>query len=116
MRGLTFKGNRRIALEEFPDPAPGHGEVVVEMRASGICGSDLNLYRQASLERRVVCGHEPCGVVAERGQGVSEREAPSGQRVMIHHYRGCGRCWLCVMGYTQMCRQALVMGTHIDGG
>jgi threonine dehydrogenase-like Zn-dependent dehydrogenase len=37
-------------------------------------------------------------------------------RVMIHHYRGCGRCWLCEMGYTQMCRQAQVMGTDIDGG
>jgi D-arabinose 1-dehydrogenase-like Zn-dependent alcohol dehydrogenase len=35
---------------------------------------------------------------------------------MIHHYRGCGRCWLCGMGYTQMCRQAEVMGTDIDGG
>jgi threonine dehydrogenase-like Zn-dependent dehydrogenase len=35
---------------------------------------------------------------------------------MIHHYRGCGRCWLCGMGYTQMCRQAEVMGTHIHGG
>ena len=35
---------------------------------------------------------------------------------MIHHYRGCGRCWLCGMGYTQMCREAEVMGTAIDGG
>src|SRR5919199_6496322 len=85
------------------------------MRASGICGSDLNLYRRTSVDRLVVCGHEPCGVVAGRGPGVSEREAPTGQRVMIHHYRGCGRCWLCGMGYTQMCSQAEVMGTDING-
>ena len=116
MRGLVFKGNRTIALEEFPDPAPGPGEVVVAMRASGICGSDLNLYRRAAFDRRVVCGHEPCGEVVARGAGVSERDAPTGQRVMIHHYRGCGRCWLCGMGYTQMCRQAQVMGTDINGG
>ena len=116
MRGLAFKGNRQIALEEFPDPVPGPGEVLVAMRASGICGSDLNLYRRASFDRRVVCGHEPCGEVVSRGAGVPEREAPTGQRVMIHHYRGCGQCRLCGMGYTQMCRQAEVMGTDIDGG
>jgi threonine dehydrogenase-like Zn-dependent dehydrogenase len=116
MRGLVFKGNRQVGMEDFPDPIPAPGEVVVAMRASGICGSDLNLYRQASLERRVICGHEPCGVVVERGQGVLDQQAWFGQRVMIHHYRGCGRCWLCGMGYTQMCREAEVMGTHIDGG
>jgi threonine dehydrogenase-like Zn-dependent dehydrogenase len=116
MRGLVFKGNREIRLEEFPDPAPGPGEVLVAMRASGICGSDLNLYRRTSFDRGVVCGHEPCGEVVARGQGVGERDAPTGMRVMIHHYRGCGRCWLCEMGYTQMCRQAEVMGTDIDGG
>jgi threonine dehydrogenase-like Zn-dependent dehydrogenase len=116
MQGLTFKGNRQVALEAFPDPVPGPGEVLVAIRASGICGSDLNLYRRASFDRRVVCGHEPCGEVVARGPGVAESEAPTGQRVMIHHYRGCGRCWLCGMGYTQMCRVAEVMGTDIDGG
>jgi threonine dehydrogenase-like Zn-dependent dehydrogenase len=116
MRGLVFKGHRQIGLEDFPDPAPGPGEVLVAMRASGICGSDLNLYRRTSFDRSVVCGHEPCGEVVARGPGVAERDAPTGMRVMIHHYRGCGRCWLCGMGYTQMCSQAEVMGTDIHGG
>jgi threonine dehydrogenase-like Zn-dependent dehydrogenase len=52
--------------------------------------------------------------VAELGAGVTDVEV--GTRVMIHHYRGCGRCWLCQMGYTQMCARASVMGTDIDGG
>src|SRR4029077_14584932 len=97
MQGLVFKGDRHVGLQEFPDPLPGPGEVVVAMRASGICGSDLNLYRKKSqdFDRAVICGHEPCGVVLERGPGVAEQHAPIGQRVMIHHYRGCGRCWLC---------------------
>src|SRR5690242_10567044 len=116
MHGLVFTGNRQAALQEFPDPQPGPGEVVVQMRASGICGSDLNLYRKPSFDRTVICGHEPCGVVVERGAGVSEQQAPTGARVMIHHYRGCNQCWLCGMGYTQMCRQAEVMGTDIHGG
>jgi threonine dehydrogenase-like Zn-dependent dehydrogenase len=114
MRGLVFAGNRQVALHEFPDPEPGPGEVVVAMRASGMCGSDLNLYRKPSFQRPIVCGHEPCGVVATIGPGVASISV--GMRVMIHHYRGCGRCWLCQMGYTQMCKQAEVMGTDIHGG
>jgi threonine dehydrogenase-like Zn-dependent dehydrogenase len=115
MRGLVFTGDRQVALQDFPDPEPGPGEVVIAIKASGICGSDLNLYRKPHLERPIICGHEPCGVVAERGPGVTEQQAPQDQRVMIHHYRGCGQCWLCQMGYTQMCAQAEVMGTDIHG-
>src|SRR3954469_22949085 len=111
MQGLVFTGNRQVALQEFADPVPGPGEVVIAIRASGICGSDLNLYRMATVSPRVVCGHEPCGIVVARGPGVGDTQAPLGQRVMIHHYRGCGSCWLCRMGYTQMCTAAEVMGT-----
>jgi threonine dehydrogenase-like Zn-dependent dehydrogenase len=116
VRGVVFTGNSQLEIQEFPDPVAGPGEVVIEMRASGICGSDLNLYHKPSFEHAIICGHEPCGVVVERGPGVLENQAPMGERVMIHHYRGCGRCWLCGMGYTQMCTRAEVMGTHIHGG
>src|SRR5947199_6958373 len=52
MRGLVFKGNRQVALADFAEPVPGPGEVLVAIRASGICGSDLNLYRRtASFDR-----------------------------------------------------------------
>ena len=46
MRGVVFTGGREIELMEFPDPTPGPGEVVVEMKASGMCGSDLHQYRR----------------------------------------------------------------------
>ena len=120
MLGLVFTGDRGVALREFPDPIAGPGDVVVAMRASGICGSDLNLYRKpaaaTTAARAVVCGHEPCGVVLERGPGVPEHQAPIGQRVMVHHYRGCGRCHQCRIGYTQMCAQTVIMGTDVHGG
>src|SRR5207245_2236088 len=53
--------------------------------------------------------HEPCGVVAARGAGVSEADAPTGQRVMVHHYKGCGRCKHCKVGWAQLCRQGIVV-------
>ena len=45
MRGMTFGGDRTVEFIEVPDPVPGSGEVVLEMKASGICGSDLHMYR-----------------------------------------------------------------------
>lgn len=114
MRGLVFLGDRQVELRDFPDPKPGPGEVVVAIRAAGMCGSDLRPYHIG--QSRFVTGHEPCGVVAERGAGVSDVQAPIGMRVMVHHYWGCGVCKHCRIGYTQMCvRGSRVMGSSADG-
>ena len=128
MRGAVFLGNRKIEIRNFPDPTPGPGEVVIEMKASGMCGSDLKFYRsppgaaQAALglgggAEPFIAGHEPCGVVAARGPGVPEREAPIGQRVMDHHYSGCGVCKHCRVGWSQLCRAGItVYGVTANGG
>lgn len=128
MRGAVFLGNRQVELRSFPDPTPGPGEVVIEMKASGMCGSDLKFYRAApgeaqaalglgSLSEPFIAGHEPCGVVVARGPGVSEREAPIGQRVMDHHYAGCGACPHCRVGWSQLCRAGItVYGVTAHGG
>jgi threonine dehydrogenase-like Zn-dependent dehydrogenase len=50
MRGIVFTGNRQLELRDFPDPTPGPGEVVLEIKASGMCGSDLKFYRAAGNE------------------------------------------------------------------
>ena len=128
MRGAVFLGDRKIEIREFPDPSPCPGEVVIQMKASGMCGSDLKFYRSAPGEAQkalglgdnakpMIGGHEPCGVVAARGPGVSEREAPIGQRVMDHHYAGCSVCKHCRVGWSQLCRAGItVYGATADGG
>ncbi len=119
MRGIVFNGNRQIELMEFPDPTPGPGEVVLEIKASGMCGSDLKMYRAqdggvAALgfnasDGPVIAGHEPCGVVAAVGAGVSAAQARVGQRVMDHHYCGCGVCNQCRVGWSQLCPAGFVV-------
>ncbi len=128
MRGAVFLGERKVELRTFPDPAPGPGEVVIAMKASGMCGSDLKFYRSAPGEAQkalglggnaepFIGGHEPCGVVVARGPGVAEREAPDGQRVMDHHYAGCGACQHCRVGWSQLCRAGItVYGVTAHGG
>jgi threonine dehydrogenase-like Zn-dependent dehydrogenase len=103
MRGVVFLGNKQIEIREFPTPEPGPGEALVKMRASGICGSDLHPYR-ANRTQSTAGGHEPCGQVAALGVGAEGPEGPKvGDRVMIHHYSGCGRCKYCRIGYEQLC-------------
>jgi threonine dehydrogenase-like Zn-dependent dehydrogenase len=130
MRGITFLGDRELEIRDFPDPKPGPGEVILQMKASGMCGSDLHAYRAsrkgggmaASLGLGgdggpVIAGHEPCGIVAERGAGVTEAEAPLGQRVMQHHYKGCGLCKHCRTGWSQLCGKGItVYGVTGHGG
>ena len=101
MRGVTFPGNRQAEIREFPDPHAGPGEAVLKVRASGLCGTDLHRYR-AETPTEMITGHEPCGVIEELGPGA----APGikvGDRVICHHYAGCGVCEICAMGYEQLC-------------
>ena len=111
MRGIVFPGNRQTELREFPDPVPGPREVLLEIKASGMCGTDLHAYRRPSPRSGAlfIAGHEPCGVVVEVGNGVSEREAKVGDRVMVHHYDGCGICRHCKTGWSQLCIEGPVV-------
>lgn len=118
MRGLTFPGDRQVEMLDFPDPTPGFGEVVIEVKASGFCGSDLHSYRRpkgAPVSARpqypvgpVICGHEPCGVIAAIGSGVPESIGRVGDRVMIYHYSGCNTCAHCRSGWQQLCQETVV--------
>ena len=121
MHGVVFLGERALELREFADPRPGPGEVVLAMKASGMCGSDLHPYRASRSGGATkslglggtggpcIAGHEPCGVVAERGPGVLEADAPIGARVMNHHYKGCGHCKHCRAGWAQLCPRGIVV-------
>ncbi len=127
MKGVVFAGDRKIEFHEFPDPTPGPGEVVLEIKASGMCGSDLKFYRAvggpASLGFKtaagpVIGGHEPCGVVVAVGPGVAPNQAWVGMRAMQHHYRGCGVCPHCSTGWMQLCVDGVaeVYGITGNGG
>ena len=118
MKGVVFPGDRQVETLDFPDPSPGPDEVVMEIRASGMCGSDLHIYRAAAGDPSlglpadgspVIAGHEPCGVVVARGAGVPDGVAPLGSRVMCHHYRGCGICATCRSGWQQLCSEGIAV-------
>jgi len=119
MRGIAFRGDCTIEFVTVPDPTPGPGEVVLEMKASGMCGSDLHFYRRQrnTAAAPIIAGHEPCGVVVAVGPGVIGPLARVGARVMVHHYHGCSDCQHCRSGWPQMCQMVpvTVYGTDAHG-
>jgi threonine dehydrogenase-like Zn-dependent dehydrogenase len=112
MKALFFRGNSKVEVIDYPDPKPGPGEVVVQMSAAGICGSDLLIYRPADPPP-FISGHEGAGVVAEIGDGVLNVKV--GDRVAIYHHHGCGECTLCRMGLYMQCRNRSGLNWHKDG-
>lgn len=126
MKAVYFLGDRKIEIREVPDPAPGPGEVILEIKASGMCGTDLKYYRATdgagaiglgkTSPDPVIAGHEPCGIVCAVGVGVTTRVARVGSRVMNHHYAGCGCCPQCRGGWVQMCDDgSTTFGANGDG-
>ena len=118
MKGVVFHGDRKLELINFPDPSPGPGEVILEIKASGMCGSDLKFYRGAGgasalglgdLDGPIIAGHEPCGIVVEVGAGVDPTVAKVSDRVMDHHYSGCGVCKHCRGGWSQLCLDGITV-------
>jgi len=107
MRAAFLPGGSQVELKEIDDPRPGHGQVVVAMRASTICGSDLRaIYREHLGEgpeayQGVAGGHEPAGRVIEIGDGVDRIKV--GDRVVVYHISGCGQCDDCRKGYQISC-------------
>ena len=112
MKGVVFLGNRRCAVREFPVPEPGHGEVLLRIMATGICGSDLHVYRGERVPGQIA-GHEPCGIVEQAGPGVL-RLRP-GDRVSVHHHFGCGVCPSCVRGEVVACPDDRCAGVAVPG-
>ena len=119
MKAVVFLGEGKIDIRDYPDPVPGPDEVVLRMKASGMCGSDLHHLHEPrrSEDRIVIEGHEPCGVVEAVGTAVHPSQARIGDRVMVHHYDGCRNCEHCRSGWTQLCEGGLVVyGGHNGNG
>lgn len=111
MKVATYHSLKDIRIEDRPIPEIGSEEILVEMRACGICGSDLMewyLRGRAPL----VLGHEPVGLVAEVGENVSNFK--TGDRVFVHHHVACLSCHYCIQGDYTMCPG--FGQTHIDPG
>jgi D-arabinose 1-dehydrogenase-like Zn-dependent alcohol dehydrogenase len=103
---VITKYNADWELKTVPDPRPSAGQVVIKIRASGMCGTDLHVHHgHFGLPLPIVAGHEPVGEIVELGAGVTDFKV--GDRVGVHwNQKGCGRCRACQSGNQAHCAQA----------
>jgi threonine dehydrogenase-like Zn-dependent dehydrogenase len=107
MRAIVYTAPLTLELRDEPEPSPAPGEVIVDVHAVGICGSELEGFRNQSPFRvpPLIMGHEIAGVRAD-----------TGERVAINPLIACGRCDLCLRGARNVCRERRLVGIQRHGG
>jgi len=116
MKALVFYGTGDLRYEDVPVPAMAAGEVLIRVRASGICGSDLHGYTGKSDRRRppMIMGHEFAGDVVDCSSGA--RRFKPGDRVVVQPLLFCGACDMCEAGLTNLCRGKSLFGVFSKNG
>jgi threonine dehydrogenase-like Zn-dependent dehydrogenase len=109
MKALTWHGRRDVRVDTVPDPEiTDPTDVIVRITSTGLCGSDLHLYEVLGpfLDEGDILGHEPMGIVAEVGPGVTELR--EGDRVVVPFNVSCGTCAMCGTGLHSQCETTQV--------
>jgi threonine dehydrogenase-like Zn-dependent dehydrogenase len=105
VKALVFTGPGTLEMLDVPEPGPAPGEVLVHVRAAGICGSELHGARHPGFRKPpLIMGHEFAGISA------------GGEAVVINPILSCGHCDLCQRGLRHVCRERAIIGVHRAGG
>lgn len=117
MKGVAkiAPGEGNVALIEVPVPAVTPGHVLIEVKAAGICGTDLHIYHdEFKTEPPVIMGHEVAGVVVEVGAGVN-RCRPGDRVTSETYFSVCGQCQFCREGAVNLCPNRRSIGSRVNG-
>lgn len=115
MKAAKYFGKERIEILDLPKPVPEPGEVLVKITYCGICGSDLEAYKEGTFPIPVVLGHELAGVIEEVGSDIENWKI--GDRVAIDAILPCGECYSCKNGDTNLCYEVMTgIGYGRNGG
>ena len=116
MRAAVYEGEGRLSVRDVPDPTPAPDEVLIEVEACGVCGSDvqiINVPPGHPSSPPVIIGHEFVGWV--RAVGTAVRDIPIGGRVVVDPDPKCGACDSCRAGRPANCTNIVALGVHRDG-
>jgi len=114
MKAIVLEAPGKAGLQEVAEPKRGSGEVLLQVRKIGLCGSDLNSYRgrNALVSYPRIPGHEIAATIVDAG---SNADWPEGTDVTLSPYRGCGKCAACERGRPNACKDNETMGVQRDG-
>jgi len=112
-----YEVGEHVRIDKIPVPRLGPGDVLVEIKACGICGSDIHIVYEgvtSTAYKPITLGHEPSGVIF--GIGSEVKDWKIGDRVTINPFLTCGQCINCLSGNSQICLSRRVIGIHTEGG
>src|SRR5215510_3758974 len=114
MKALVLKEYKKFSYEDVPEPQPAADEVLVAVKACGICGSDVHGMDGSTGRRRppIIMGHEASGVIASVGKEVTNWKA--GDRVTFDSTIYCGQCGYCLRGEVNLCDKRRVLGVSCE--
>ena len=118
MKAAIVCKKNEIRIADAPRPRAGEGEVVVQVRASGICATDVKILGGVGIPAQLpaILGHEVAGVLAELGPGAQSAGLHLGQRVAVYPIAACGQCLFCRQGRNSLCLHEHGLGHGDDGG
>lgn len=118
MKSAVFYGKHDLRIEDYPMPKAGAHDIVIQVKACGVCGTDVHIYDgdkgAAEVTPPTILGHEFAGVIAEVGSEVTGYQP--GDRVCIDPNCYCGTCEPCRSGEVHFCEHMIGYGTTVNGG
>src|SRR6266498_2537331 len=113
MKAVIFGAPQEMHVGDWNTPTPGPDEVLVSVKAAGICAGDMYIYQGKNpyAAYPVIGGHEICGTVAEIDANV--RGLSAGQLVVVEPFLGCGKCYPCRVGKSNCCANLRIIGVHL---
>lgn len=118
MRSAVFYGKHNLRVEEHEMPTVGPNDVLIQVKACGVCGTDVHIYEgdkgAAEVTPPIILGHEFSGIIAGTGENVKDYLV--GERVCIDPNCYCGACEPCRKGIVHYCEHMIGYGTTVNGG
>lgn len=117
MKALIMDEERKMTVKEMPVPTPSENNMIVKIKYASICGTDFRTFMQGSskINPPRILGHESAGEVIHAGAYAESRGFRKGDRVTVAPAIGCGQCWPCRTGHTNMCDSLKTLGFQYEG-
>jgi len=112
LKSIVLTDGRVQLIDDFPHPKLGSGDIMVEMKVCGLCGTDIEKIHGEYTDSKLVIGHEASGIIAEIGENIENLKI--GDRVFPHHHTPCYKCHFCNNGSETMCKE--YKSSNLDPG
>lgn len=116
MKAAIIDAPQKMRVGDWNTPEPGPNEVLVRIRAAGICAGDVYIYlgKNPYANYPRIAGHELCGTIEKAGSNIAGIR--KGMLVVVEPFIGCGKCYACRVGKSNCCANLGLIGTNLPGG